>query len=75
MICHVDLDGRFTKDIVGVVGEEFEKVLVGAEVLKSGSEAILSILRGMGSSPLVWEEKIKHKYPYDWKTGEPIIVL
>ena len=75
MICHVDLDGKFTKDIIGLVGEELGKKLVGVEVLKGGSEAILGVLRDMNTVSFLREEKIKHKYPYDWKTGEPIIVL
>jgi isoleucyl-tRNA synthetase len=75
MICHVGLDGKFTPDILGIVGEEHSKKLVGVEVLKGGSEAMLSVLRDMNAVSFLHEEKIKHRYPYDWKTGEPTIIL
>jgi isoleucyl-tRNA synthetase len=72
IICHVDDAGKFSSDVVDVVGEEAAQLLVGQEVLKGGSKAIVGLLESTGS--LVKVQKIKHRYPYDWKTGEPIIV-
>ena len=74
MICHVDGAGKFTPEILNAVGEEAGKFLVGKEVLKDGGKAVVDLLRGMGKEVLLGVEKIKHRYPYDWKTGEPVIV-
>lgn len=46
--------------------------LVGQEVLSGGSRAVVDILKTLGS--LVKVQRIKHRYPYDWKTDKPIIV-
>lgn len=72
ILCHVDADGKFTQDVIPIVGEEHERTLVGQEVLKGGAKAIVKILEHGGK--LLKMEKIKHKYPYDWKTKQPIIV-
>jgi isoleucyl-tRNA synthetase len=72
IVCHVDDAGKFSADVAHVVGEEAAQTLVGQEVLKGGCKAIVKLLESAGS--LVKVQKIKHRYPYDWKTGEPIIV-
>ncbi|KAG2137399.1 tRNA synthetases class I-domain-containing protein [Suillus bovinus] len=72
IICHVDDAGKFSPDVAHVVGEEAAQTLVGQEVLKGGNKAIVNLLESTGS--LVKVQRIKHRYPYDWKTGEPIIV-
>ncbi|KAG0707905.1 tRNA synthetases class I-domain-containing protein [Suillus ampliporus] len=72
IVCHVDDAGRFSPDVAHVVGEEAAQTLVGQEVLKGGSKAIVKLLESTGH--LVKVQRIKHRYPYDWKTGEPIIV-
>ena len=72
IVCHVDDAGKFSTDVAHIVGEEAAQTLVGQEVLKGGSKAIIKLLESAGS--LVKVQKIKHRYPYDWKTGEPIIV-
>jgi isoleucyl-tRNA synthetase len=74
IICHVDGTGRYIPEIVDVVGMEAAKVLVGKDVLKGGGKATVDLLRSMGEDVLLGVEKIKHRYPYDWKTGEPVIV-
>ncbi|KAG2367252.1 hypothetical protein BDR07DRAFT_1373056 [Suillus spraguei] len=68
IICHVDGAGKFSSDVAHVVGEEAAQMLVGQEVLKDGSKAIIKLLESTGS--LVKVQRIKHRYPYDWKTGE-----
>jgi isoleucyl-tRNA synthetase len=35
---------------------------------------MVELLRSLGEEVLYGVEKIKHRYPYDWKTGEPVIV-
>lgn len=73
MLCHVDGEGKFSQCVTDVVPPELGgDALVGLEVLKGGSKAIVKILEGCGA--LLAVERIKHKYPYDWKTNEPVIV-
>lgn len=74
MICHVDGAGKFTSAIADVMGTEAAKELIGKEVLKAGGKAMIELLRAMGNNVLMGVEKIKHRYPYDWKTDEPVIV-
>lgn len=73
MLCHVDAEGKFSERVTDVVSSELGgEALVGLEVLKGGSKAIVKILEGRGA--LLAVERIKHRYPYDWKTNEPVIV-
>jgi isoleucyl-tRNA synthetase len=46
--------------------------LVGKDVLVKGNAAMLQLLKKEKRS--VKSEKIAHRYPYDWKTNEPVIV-
>ncbi|GLB39107.1 putative class-I aminoacyl-tRNA synthetase family protein [Lyophyllum shimeji] len=71
MTCHVDGAGRFTCDVADVLGDASANV-VGQEVLGDGSRAVVELLRKVGA--LVKVQRIKHRYPYDWKTDKPIIV-
>lgn len=73
MACHVDGEGRFSQRVTDVVAVGLGgEALVGLEVLKGGSKAIVKILKDSGA--LLAVERIKHRYPYDWKTNEPVIV-
>ncbi|KAG1830047.1 tRNA synthetases class I-domain-containing protein [Suillus subalutaceus] len=72
IVCHVDDAGKFSPDVAHVVGEEAVQTLVGQEVLKGGNKAIVKLLESTGS--LVKVQRIKHRDPYDWKTGEHTIV-
>jgi isoleucyl-tRNA synthetase len=72
MICHVNGEGRFTPEVANVVGDRAAASLVGKGVVTNGSKAIVELLRESGS--LVKIKTIRHRYPYDWKTDEPIIV-
>lgn len=72
MICHVNAEGKFTAEVANVVGDTAAASLVGQEVLTKGSKAVVELLKGNGS--LVKIQLIKHRYPYDWKTNEPIIM-
>jgi isoleucyl-tRNA synthetase len=71
MVCHVDKEGKFTTDVMEVVGKRAES-LIGQEVLIGGSKAVVDLLQSIGA--LVKIQRIKHRYPYDWKTNKPIIV-
>lgn len=72
MICHVGSAGEFIESVAEVVGQDAGKVLAGKSVLKDGSKAVADLLRDVGQ--LVKVKRIKHRYPYDWKTDEPIIL-
>ncbi|GJE93748.1 isoleucyl-tRNA synthetase [Phanerochaete sordida] len=73
MLCHVDYKGRFTPSVAAVVGDALAERIVGQEVLGSGSKSVCDILGELGALHKV--QRYKHRYPYDWKSGEPIIMM
>lgn len=73
LVCHVDGKGQFTTGVIEVLNEEDATSLVGKDVLYSGNRSILQLLHKLGK--VVATEKIAHKYPFDWRTKKPIIVL
>ena len=73
LLCHVDVTGRFTEDIADVVGHHAAQDLVGQDVLKGGGKAMVVLLEKTGALRKI--ERIRHSYPYDWRTDEPIIVM
>jgi isoleucyl-tRNA synthetase len=73
MLCHVDETGVFSPEIVNVVGKEAAASLVGQNVLDNkGNAAMLNLLKK--ERRIVKTENLTHRYPYDWKTGEPVIM-
>ena len=72
-LCHVSGEGKFTNDITEVVGNSAAMELVGQDIMKEGSRSMIKLLDAAGA--LVKVQRIRHRYPYDWKTGEPIITL
>ena len=72
MLCHVDEKGTFSPEIANVVGEEAAATLIGKDVMVTGNAAMLELLKK--EQRAVKTEKIKHRYPYDWKTNKPVIV-
>lgn len=62
--CPVDDDGCFTSAAA--------PELAGKAVLGKGTDAVIEMLQQHGS--LFAEERIRHRYPYDWKTKQPIII-
>ena len=73
LLCHVDGEGKFTKDISEVVGNSAARELIGQDIMKAGSRSMVKLLEAAGA--LVKVQRIRHRYPYDWKTGEPVITL
>ena len=73
LLCHVSGEGKFTEDIAEVVGDVAAKELVGQEIMKAGSRSMIKLLEAAGA--LVKVQRVRHRYPYDWKTGEPVITL
>ena len=47
-------------------------LLVGKPVLDEGNKAVLDHLAELGL--LVGRHKFKHKYPYDWRSKQPVII-
>ena len=73
LICHVDGEGKFSDKVSEVVGSGIGDRLCGRDVLVHGTDAIIDALEEM-DGVLLREDRIKHKYPYDWKTDKPVIV-
>jgi isoleucyl-tRNA synthetase len=73
LLCHVDGEGKFSDDIAEVVGDSAAKELAGQDIMKAGSRSMLGLLEAAGA--LVKVQRVRHRYPYDWKTGEPVITL
>lgn len=72
VINFVDADGQISNDFETVAAATGATRLIGKQVLKDAPEEILDILKEKGL--LVAEAKLRHKYPYDWKTKQPVIV-
>lgn len=70
-ICAVDGTGKFSDVLEGMVEKEVADVLVGTEVLGSGTEVVIRLLRERGT--LLKEVEYRHKFPYDWRTKKPVI--
>ncbi|KKF97471.1 Isoleucine--tRNA ligase mitochondrial [Ceratocystis platani] len=59
--------GFFTKDAY----PEDPGVLTSApSILDGGSQAVLDLM----GSDILYTHKLKHKYPYDWRTKRPVVV-
>ncbi|KAG6331358.1 hypothetical protein ID866_7732 [Astraeus odoratus] len=77
MLCHVDGKGRFSDAVRDIIRTPAATIneggdFVGLRVLEEGSKAIVKLLGLTGS--LIAVEKVRHRYPYDWRTEEPVIV-
>ncbi|KAJ3519689.1 hypothetical protein NM688_g9264 [Phlebia brevispora] len=73
LVCHVDNMGKFTPQVSEVLGKDAGSLLVEKEVLYAGGKVMIKLLGEMGV--LRKTEKIQHRYPYDWKTDKPVIIL
>ncbi|KAI0371272.1 isoleucyl-tRNA synthetase [Pilatotrama ljubarskyi] len=73
LLCHVNGLGQFTEDVADVVGKEAATRLVEKDVLEQGGREIVALLTEIGALRKV--QRFKHRYPYDWKTDKPVIVL
>ena len=60
----VDEEGKFT----ALAGELF----VGKPIIGEGNQAVVSHLEKLGN--LLYSHSFQHKYPYDWRTKQPIII-
>ncbi|KAI5809765.1 tRNA synthetases class I-domain-containing protein [Peziza echinospora] len=65
----VDNSGKFTDEAL----PHDPSVLEGKEVLYAGNKAVLELMESAGALMTI-QDKYKHKYPYDWRTKQPVIV-
>lgn len=72
LVCHVDGQGNFTPAVTEVVGAKGEN-LVGQDIFGDGSRGVVELLKELGAVKKV--QRIKHRYPYDWKTDKPVIIM
>jgi isoleucyl-tRNA synthetase len=73
--CLVGPDGTFSAEAIknaDWLPENLGARLAGKGVLTDGNAEVIELLKESGR--LVKEEKITHRYPYDWKTNTPVIV-
>ncbi|PSR78627.1 hypothetical protein PHLCEN_2v7374 [Hermanssonia centrifuga] len=73
IVCHVDSLGKFKPTVAEVLGNGFRELVEGKDVLGEGGKAMVSVLREIGVLRKI--ERIKHRYPYDWKTDQPVITM
>ena len=64
----IDDEGRFTR----IASPRNPDLLYGKEVLYRGNKDILNFLTGKGH--LLSSDKFRHKYPYDWRSKQPVII-
>lgn len=64
----IDDRGRFTQEAF----PNEPKLLLGKEVLQSGNGAVIDHLQSSGL--LVMSHRYTHKYPYDWRSKQPVII-
>lgn len=64
----LDDEGRFT----ALAAPSAPDTLLRKEVLTSGNDAVISILRE--NQRLLVTHHYQHKYPYDWRSKQPIVV-
>jgi isoleucyl-tRNA synthetase len=72
VLCHVDELGKFTGNVAEVLGQKGESI-IGQEVLGNGNRAMVMLLKELGAIKKV--QRMKHRYPYDWKTDKPVIIM
>ncbi|KAI0020736.1 isoleucyl-tRNA synthetase [Xylariomycetidae sp. FL0641] len=65
----IDDLGKFTED---ALPDQPEVLLSAPSVIEGGSQSVLDILATRGDVLLV--EEYKHKYPYDWRTKQPVVI-
>lgn len=68
----VDGDGLFQRGNTAFIDDKVMQRLEGKSVLGDGAQETILLLEEQGL--LAASRKIRHKYPYDWKTKQPVIV-
>ena len=70
----VDSEGRFdSHEIRKICGQNDGSSLDGLECLGDGNKEIIKLLESR-SGWILAKDKIKHRYPYDWRTKKPVLI-
>ncbi|PNH63256.1 hypothetical protein VD0001_g9197 [Verticillium dahliae] len=65
----IDDEGHFTRD---AFPDAPERLTDASPILKGGSKAVLALLDE--HADVLHVERYRHKYPYDWRTKQPVVV-
>ncbi|KAI1502935.1 isoleucyl-tRNA synthetase [Biscogniauxia marginata] len=65
----IDDQGKFTKD---AFPDSPEVLLSAPSVNEGGGRAVLDLIRPDGD--VLFVERYRHKYPYDWRAKQPVII-
>lgn len=68
----VDEDGTYNSDLESLMEPFTSAKLLGLPVMTSGNDIIIGLLQEKGV--LIAEHSITHKYPFDWRSRQPILV-
>ncbi|KAJ0295767.1 hypothetical protein COL516b_012262 [Colletotrichum fioriniae] len=63
----IDDEGNFTRE---AFPDDPEKLAEASSILKGGSKAVLALIE----DDVLQAAKYKHKYPYDWRTKQPVVM-
>lgn len=72
MASYVDADGHYSSSLASEIVSPAVNHLVGLSILSAAPSAVLNNLKSRNL--LLATAKIRHKYPYDWRTKQPVIV-
>ncbi|KAK9894284.1 isoleucyl-tRNA synthetase [Cystobasidium minutum MCA 4210] len=72
MASYVDADGQYGGNLSSEIVSPDVTGLVGASVLSDAPAKVIEDLKARGL--LLASAKIRHKYPHDWRTKQPVIV-
>ncbi|GAA5989113.1 hypothetical protein JCM10908_001163 [Rhodotorula pacifica] len=71
-LCAVDAEGKLDSTLREMgLEEEVVQRLMGKEILGDGTAEVIRLLEERGR--LLKEVKVEHKFPYDWRTKQPVI--
>lgn len=63
----IDDGGHFTRE---AYPDDPEKLTSAPSILDGGSQAVLEIM----ADDILGTHKLRHKYPYDWRTKRPVVI-
>ncbi len=71
IIHHVDLSGRFAKEVTDFAGMEVRKKLDNE---KEAQAADIEVIKYLAAAGKLWrKQKIKHSYPHCWRCDYPLL--
>lgn len=73
VLCPVDDNGKYSEEIMTLVKTaEHGARLMGKSVLGDGTDEVLAVLKETGV--LLAEHHYRHRYPYDSRMNQPMII-